>query len=83
MEPRLNPATVGALHVEGSADVEPYRLTLALAEAAEKGGATIRTGRVTGLRKAGDRVQAVMLEDGEVAAEQRQEGAQPRQVGVQ
>ncbi len=69
MEPRLNPATVGALHVEGSADVEPYRLTLALAEAAEKGGATIRTGRVTGLRKAGDRVQAVMLEDGEVAAE--------------
>ena len=29
LEPRISPDTIGALHVEGTSDVEPYRLTLA------------------------------------------------------
>ncbi len=38
LEPRISPETVGALHVEGSSDIEPYRLTLALAPAAPPRG---------------------------------------------
>ena len=66
LEPRIAPETVGALYVEGSADVEPYRLTLALAQAAEKRGAAVRTGTVVGLRQDGGRVTGVALEGGEV-----------------
>ena len=69
LEPRLNPATLGALYVQGSADVEPYRLTLALAQAAERLGVTMRTGQVTGLRRSGDHVVAVVLDGEEIAAE--------------
>jgi glycine oxidase len=70
LEPRLNPETMGALYVEGSADVEPYRLTLALAQSAERRGATIRTGEVTGLSRDGDRVRGVVV-DGELLAAER------------
>ena len=66
LEPRIAPETVGALYVEGSADLEPYRLTLALATAAEKLGAVVRTGTVVGLRQDGGRVTGVALEGGEV-----------------
>jgi len=31
LEPRINPDVVAGMHIEGGADVEPYRLTLALA----------------------------------------------------
>ena len=68
IEPRIAPETVGALYVEGSADVEPYRLTLALAQAAEKLGATVRTGTVVGIERKGRRVSGVALEGGETVA---------------
>ena len=61
LEPRISPDTVGALHVEGTSDVEPYRLTLALAQAAEKRGVTIRTGEVTSVRRNGDRIESIAL----------------------
>ena len=59
LEPRFAEEVAGALHVEGTAMVESYRFTLALAQAAEKGGAEIRHGEVTGLRVEGGRVTAV------------------------
>lgn len=69
LEPRINPEVVGALHIEGGTDVEPYRLTLALAQAAEKLGVNIRTGNVVGLHHHGSQVRAIALEGEEIDAE--------------
>jgi len=67
VEPRISEETIGAVLIDGTADVEPYRLVLALTKAAEEMGATVRHGRVTGLRREGGRVTRVILERGEVA----------------
>ena len=67
VEPRISEETIGAVLIEGTADVEPYRLVLALTRAAEQMGATVQHGRVTGLRREGERVTGVILERGEVA----------------
>ena len=69
IEPRVNPAAIGGVYVEGGGDVEPYRLTLALVQAAEREGATVRHGTVTGLRVEGGRVRGVALDSGEIACE--------------
>ena len=69
IEPRVNPEAVGGVYVEGGGDVEPYRLALALVQAAERHGATVRHGTVTGLRVEGGRVRGVTLESGEIACE--------------
>ena len=69
LEPRINPEVLGALYVEGGSDVEPYRLTLALAGAAEKVGVTIRTGDVVGLRHHGAQVRGVALDGEEIQAD--------------
>jgi len=66
VEPRISEETIGAVLIDGTADVEPYRLVLALTRAAEQLGVTVRHGKVTGLRCAGGRVTAVILERGEV-----------------
>lgn len=60
-EPRLAPHLVGALRIGGAAEVDSYRFCLALAQAAEKGGATVRHGEVTGLRFNKDRITAVEM----------------------
>lgn len=70
LDARISRQALGGVYVEGGGDVEPYRLVLALAQAAEKLGATIRHGRVMGLRRQGGRVCAVVLESGEVPCEQ-------------
>ncbi len=62
MEPRISDETLGAVSIEGTADVEPYRLVLALTRAAERLGATVRHGRAIGLRRDGGRVTGVVLE---------------------
>src|SRR5262249_45969903 len=62
VEPRISDDTRGAVSIEGTADVEPYRLVLALTRAAERLGARLQHGRVTGLRRDGGRVTAVLLE---------------------
>ncbi len=67
LEPRIAPDTVGALHVEGGRDVEPYRLTLALAQAAEKRGAVTRTGEVRSIHTHGGRVVGVALGSEQIA----------------
>ncbi len=66
IEPRIAPAALGGLYVEGTSDVEPYRLMIALAQAAEKMKTTIRHGSVIGLLRDGDRVRGVRLEHDEV-----------------
>ena len=69
VEPRISGEAIGALLVEGGADVEPYRLSLAMASAAEKLGATIRHGDVTGLKRQGLRVTSVEIEGQELACD--------------
>ncbi len=70
VEPRISDETLAAVYIEGGADVEPYRMTLALTRAAENMGMTIRHGRVAGLKWSGSRVAGVVLENGEVACDQ-------------
>jgi len=67
VEPRVSDEAIGATLIEGGADVEPYKLVLALTRAAEALGVTVRHGRVTGLRRAGAAVTGVTLERGEIA----------------
>jgi glycine oxidase len=66
VEPRISDETLGAVSLEGTADVEPYRLVLALTRAAERLGVTVRHGRVIGLQRDGGRVRGVILERDEV-----------------
>ena len=68
IEPRINPAALGAVVTEGNTNLHPQRLTLALARVAERRGMRIRTGTVTGLRRERGRVTGVTLADGEIAA---------------
>ena len=67
IEPRINPAAIGAVVTEGNTNLHPQRLTLALARVAERQGMTIRTATVTGLRRERGQVTAVTLADGEIA----------------
>lgn len=69
VEPRIAEQILGAVFIDGTADVEPYRLVLALTRAAENLGATVRHGRVIGLQRQGDQVTGVVLENGEIACD--------------
>ena len=66
IEPRITPSAIGAVYTEGTADVNAHRLTVALAAAAEKRGATIRTGTVADVERSGGRVTGVVLESGRI-----------------
>lgn len=59
LEPRITPYAIGGIYVEGTTDVEPYRLTLGLAQAAEAMGVTIRSGSVMGLQQQHGQVTGV------------------------
>ena len=48
VEPMANPACLGAVYIQGAATVEPYRYTLAAAQAGEKHGVEILLRRATG-----------------------------------
>jgi len=61
--PDINPNARGAL-VSPCLQVEPYKFTLALAQAAEKKGASFRQGEATGFRQRGSRVTAITLATG-------------------
>ena len=63
---RISHKALGGVYVEGTAHVEPYRFVLALTHAAEKLGATIRHGTVTGIKRTGHRARGVLLENGEI-----------------
>ena len=57
--PWLSQKVSGAVYTEGVADVEPYRLILALTQACENLGVSIKHGEVTGLRTSKTTLQGV------------------------
>ena len=61
--PNINPLARGGM-VLPTFQVEPYRYTLGLAQAAEKMGASIRQGEVVGFRKQGSKVTSAILTTG-------------------
>ncbi len=67
-EPRTNPDCIGASYAQGTGAVEAYRYNLAVAQAAEKYGATIIQRRVTGLLREGGNCRGVKLETGQMEA---------------
>lgn len=69
LEPRLSPRVVGAVCVGGMRQVASYEYTRALAQAAEKYGASVRHGTVSGLKRSGSRVSGIVLEGEEIACE--------------
>ncbi|HZA23264.1 MAG TPA: FAD-dependent oxidoreductase, partial [Dehalococcoidia bacterium] len=69
LEPRLSPAIIGGIYARGNAALDSYQYTLALANAAEKRGVTIRSGSVRGVKVTTGRVAAVLLGDTEIACE--------------
>jgi glycine oxidase len=69
MEPRISPDAIGAAYAEGTVDLEPYRFILAMAQAAEGLGTTIRHGTVTGIKRQGGRVTGVVLGDEEISCD--------------
>ena len=68
VEPRANPACLGASYAKGTGAIEAYRYNLAAAQAAERFGAEILLRRVTGLISQGGRCSGVTLETGRLEA---------------
>ena len=64
--PESPPIVEGGAYVEGTIQVDSYQYTLALLQAAEKHGATIRHGTVQGLKRSNGKVSAVVLEGEEI-----------------
>jgi len=70
VEPQANPRSHGAVYVQRSASLEPYRYTLSAAQAAERRGVQIVLRRATGLITQGQRCLGVAYEGGQVQAGQ-------------
>lgn len=64
LEPRLSPEIVQGVVARGNASLDSYKYTLALVQAAEKLGASVRSGTVQGLERSNGRVTGVILEGG-------------------
>lgn len=69
LEPRLSQKTIGGVTLFGNATLNSLLYTQALAEAAQKNGATLRSGSARGVRLDSGRVLAVILDDGEIACD--------------
>ena len=68
LEPKVNPACIGALYQQGAASVDAHSLTLAAARAAEQHGTELVSQRVTGIEYRGGQVNAVTYDGGKVEA---------------
>jgi glycine/D-amino acid oxidase-like deaminating enzyme len=69
-EPWLGSGLVGAVYAEHGGTINPFRLTLGYARAAERRGATLVTGaEVQALLRRGDRIVGVRTPAGDVEAE--------------
>ena len=68
VEPMASPVSLGGVHVQNAASVEPYRHTLAAAQSAEKHGVEMVLRRVTGLVSQGDRCTGVTFDGGRLEA---------------
>ena len=66
VDSRISPDAVGGRLLHGLAEVEPYKFVLALAQAAERLGAEVRHGVVTGLERSGSRMTGVVTSSGVV-----------------
>lgn len=69
LEPRVTPRVAGALLTHGNGVLDSYDLTVMLAEAAQRQGATLRSGTVTGVRHEGRRATGVLTEDAVIACD--------------
>ena len=65
--PSLSPKVIGAAYTEGVADVDPYRLVLALTQACEAMGVTIQHGDVNGLNDEDGRITKIKTTRGEIS----------------
>ena len=68
LEPKVNPACIGAMYQQGAASVDALNLTLAAARAAEQHGTELVSQRVTGIEYRGGQVNAVTYDGGKVEA---------------
>ena len=66
IEPRITPNVLGGVYEEESTQLDSYRLTLALAQAAEQNGAALHLRAVTGLLTEGSRVVGVKTDGGDI-----------------
>jgi len=62
LEPRISPDVIGGVVTRGNASLDSYKYTLALVQAAEMNGASVRSGTVRGLESSNGRVTGVLLE---------------------
>jgi len=66
IEPELNPELLGCMYLPGRGQADPVKSTRAFAQAAQRAGAAIETGRnVTGIEPRGDGGYAVKTADAE------------------
>ena len=68
VEPLANPECLGGVYVQGVAAVEPYRTTLAAAQAGQSFGVDMVQRRATGLMSDGDRCLGVTFQGGRLEA---------------
>ena len=66
IEPRLSPSIIGAVYEDESAQLDSYRLNLALARGAELKGAKILYREVTGLITSGPTISGVKTASGDI-----------------
>lgn len=69
IDSRISDMVIGAAYSEEAGELDSYRYTLALAQAAEKYGAEICNGQFTGLKRKGTKLTAVQLSSGDIACE--------------
>ncbi len=67
LEPRLTPSLRGAVYEDESAQLDSYRLNLALAAGAERKGAQTILRQVTGLKSKGDRITGVFTQGDDIS----------------
>jgi glycine/D-amino acid oxidase-like deaminating enzyme len=69
LEPRLAAHICRGLYLHGNGIVDSQLFTVLMAEAAERAGATLRTGTVHNLQRSKERITAVILEDGVISCD--------------
>ena len=67
IDARISNAALGGVQVDGTSDVQPHDLVLALAQGSKRLGSTVRHGRVTGLTRDRGEVRAVAVEQDEIS----------------
>ena len=68
--PSISPKVSGAVYTEGVADVDPYKLSLALAQACENLGVLIKHGEVIGIKTSGAKLKGINTNSGTIDCNQ-------------